>query len=329
MMDQLVARFPDQIKEALSIGENAVINPHAHKINKVFISGMGGSGIGANFVYEFVKDQCGVPYMVGKGYHIPAFVDQNTLAVASSYSGNTEETLSCFNQLIKTGAKIVIIASGGQLTALAEEHNLDIIRVPSDWPSPRACLGYSIVQQLYVLFKSGLINREPIDQILSSINLLENESSNIREKALHVAQMLHHKMPVIYTSDRMESVAVRFRQQINENSKMLCWHHVIPEMNHNEIVGWRDRYNDIAVVFFRNSDDFERNQMRMDICKEIVSQYAGSVIELYSKGNNLVERSMYLVHLGDWISVELATLRNMDAIEVKVIDYLKSALKNE
>jgi glucose/mannose-6-phosphate isomerase len=328
-MDQLVARFPDQLKEALTIGEKAIINPYAHKFNKVFISGMGGSGIGANFVYEFVKDKCKVPYMIGKGYHIPAFVDENTLAVASSYSGNTEETLSCFDQLLKTGAKIVVIASGGKLIELAEKHSLDIIRVPGDWPSPRACLGYSIVQQLYVLYRSGFINRETIDQISSSITLLESESESIKEKAKHVAQMLHHKMPVIYTSDRMESVAVRFRQQINENSKMLCWHHVIPEMNHNEIVGWRDRYDDIAAVFFRNKDDFERNAMRIDISKEIISQYAGSIIELYSKGNNLVERSMYLVHLGDWITVELAALRNMDAVEVKVIDYLKSALKND
>jgi glucose/mannose-6-phosphate isomerase len=327
MMDQLVARFTEQLREALQIGEAANLKPHPQPIQNVYISGLGGSGIGANFVAEFLRDSLQVPYQVGKGYHIPGFVNEHTLAVASSYSGNTEETLSCFDQLIKTGAKVVVIASGGKLIELAEKHGLDYIRMPSDWPSPRACLGYSLVQQLFVLYKMGLSDRGAIDQVESSIALLDNESTNIREKAKQIAQLISDKIPVIYTTDRMESVAVRFRQQINENAKMLCWHHVIPEMNHNELVGWRDKYDQIAVLIFRNRDDFERNQMRIDIVKEVFGQYAGSIIELYSKGENLVERSMYFVHLGDWITVEMAKIRQMDAVEVRVIDYLKNALK--
>ncbi len=327
-MDQLVARFSAQLTEAISIGESAILRPHEHEIRQVYVSGLGGSGIGANFVAEFIKDSCSIPYMVGKGYHIPAFINHHTLAVASSYSGNTEETLSCFEQLMQTGAKVVVIASGGKLIELAKQHQLDYIQVPDNWPSPRACLGYSLVQQLFVLYKLGIISKEPITQIASSVDLLDMESDNIREKAKHIAQLLYDKIPVIYTTDRMESVAVRFRQQVDENAKMLCWHHVIPEMNHNELVGWRNRYENIAVVLFRNKDDYERNQLRMDITKEIVNEYAGSVIELYSKGANLIERSMYFIHLGDWISVEMAELRKMDAVEVKVIDYLKNALKN-
>jgi glucose/mannose-6-phosphate isomerase len=328
MMDQLVARFSAQLTEAIAIGEAATLRPHTHEIRQVYVSGLGGSGIGANFVAEFIKDSCNIPYMVGKGYHIPAFINQHTLAVASSYSGNTEETLNCFEQLLQTGAKVVVIASGGKLIELAKQHQLDYIQVPDNWPSPRACLGYSLVQQLFVLHKLGIISKEPINQIASSVDLLDMESDNIREKAIHIAQLLYDKIPVIYTTDRMESVAVRFRQQVDENAKMLCWHHVIPEMNHNELVGWRNRYENIAVVLFRNKDDYERNQLRMDITKEIVNEYAASVIELYSKGANLIERSMYFIHLGDWISVEMAALRNMDAVEVKVIDYLKNALKN-
>jgi glucose/mannose-6-phosphate isomerase len=328
MMDQLVARFTEQLTEAIQIGDNATIRPHSQPIRQIYVSGLGGSGIGANFVAEFIRDFCPLPYMVGKGYHVPAFVDQHTLAIASSYSGNTEETLSSFDQLLKTGAKLIVIASGGKLIQLAKEHDLDYIQVPDNWPSPRACLGYSLVQQLFVLYKTGIISREPIDQVASAARLLDEESENIREKARHIGQLLYDKLPVIYTTDRMESVAVRFRQQVDENAKMLCWHHVIPEMNHNELVGWRSRYENIAVVLFRNKDDFDRNALRMDITKEIISEYAGSVIELYSKGQNLIERSLYFVHLGDWISVEMAALRNMDAVEVKVIDYLKNALKD-
>lgn len=326
MMDQLVARFSEQLEEALSIGENAVINQHSAPIHNVYVSGMGGSAIGGSFVAEFVNEELKIPYTGGQGYDIPAWVGENTLAIASSYSGNTEETLSSFNKIINTGAKIVVIASGGKLIELAKTHGLDHIMLPDDWPSPRACLGYSLVQQLFILHKLGLISAARINEVKATITLLDTESEAIKDKARRIAEILFGKLPVIYTTNRMEAVAIRFRQQINENAKMLCWHHVIPEMNHNELVGWRDDYSNIAVVIFRNSDDFPRNATRIDITKEILGNCTQTIIDIYSKGNSLVERSFYLVHLGDWISVYLAEMRNMDSIEVKVIDYLKGEL---
>ena len=120
MMDQLIARFPEQQEEALQIADKAKITSHDHKIHKVYVAGLGGSGIGADFVSEFIRDECKIPYTVGKGYSIPAYVDQNTLAIASSYSGNTEETLYSFEQIEKSGAKIVIISSGGKLIEIAK-----------------------------------------------------------------------------------------------------------------------------------------------------------------------------------------------------------------
>jgi glucose/mannose-6-phosphate isomerase len=326
MMDQLVARFSEQLRDAYDIGSKAAIKKHDKPINLVFVSGLGGSGIGANFVAEFIRDECKVPYNVSKSYTIPAYVGPNTLAIASSYSGNTEETLQSFEQMILTRAKVIVIASGGKLIKRAIELNLDYIKLPDDWPSPRACLGYSLVQQLFILEKLDLLNTSFSDQVLNAASLLDKEAASIREKARHIAPILMNKMPVIYTTDRMESVAVRFRQQLNENAKILCWHHVFPEMNHNELVGWRDSNKNLAVFIFRNKDDYERNQYRIDIVKEVFSQYTDTLVEVYSKGDNLLERAMYFVHLGDWISVELAALRKVDAIEVRVIDFLKSEL---
>jgi glucose/mannose-6-phosphate isomerase len=326
MMDVLIRRFPEQLREALEIGRNAKITPSSNTIQNIYVAGMGGSGIGANFVIEFTQSELKVPYLVGKGYDVPSWVGPNTLAIASSYSGNTEETISAFYQLIKSGAKVVVIASGGKLIELAKEHDLDHITLPNDWPSPRACLGYSLVQQLAVLNHLNLISDKCLKDVASSAELLDTDMENIREKALKIAGLLENKLPVIYTTDRMEAVAIRFRQQINENAKVLCWHHVIPEMNHNELVGWRDDYKNVAVVIFRNADDHSRNITRIDISKEVFSNCTSSIIEIFSKGNSLVERAFYLVHLGDWISVYLADLRKMDAIEVKVIDYLKSEL---
>ncbi|HMP29469.1 MAG TPA: SIS domain-containing protein, partial [Saprospiraceae bacterium] len=195
-----------------------------------------------------------------------------------------------------------------------------------NWPSPRACLGFSLVQQLFVLQKLNFISSAVINDIRSSIDLIKYDQDEIKSKAEKIAHILHGKIPVIYTSDRMESVAVRFRQQINENSKALCWHHVLPEMNHNELVGWTEKNNDLAVIFFRNKDDYKRTSIRMDITKEIFTKYTDTIIEIFSKGQNLVEKSIYLVHLGDWVSWYLAELRGADAIEVNVINYLKNEL---
>ena len=326
MMDSLVARFTEQLKEALEIGRNSSIRPEERPIHNIFLSGLGGSGIGGNFVNEFVKDELKIPFIVSKGYDIPSFVGPNTLAIASSYSGNTEETLSAMDQMLASGARIICVASGGKLINIAKEKGLDYILVPDNWPSPRACLGYSMVQQLFILHKLGLISDKSIRSIESSIALLDTEMEDIQSKAKMIAQFLFGKIPVIYTTDRMESVAVRFRQQVNENAKMLCWHHVIPEMNHNELVGWRIKNEDLAVIIFRNKDDHARNQVRIDISKEIIGNYTSSMIEVFSKGKDLVERSLYFVNLGDWISVYLADLRKVDSIEVKVIDFLKGEL---
>ena len=326
MMDQLIKEFPQQLDEALEIGRNASLTKPEHPIHNIFVAGMGGSGIGANFVAELIREECEVPFLIGKGYAAPNFVGKNTLAIASSYSGNTEETLETFQQILNTGAKIVVVSSAGKLIELAQEHGLDYIQVPAGSPSPRACLGYSMVQQLFILNKLGLISNKIINEVESASELLKKEQEDIQFRAERIAPMLQNKIPVIYTTDRMEAVAVRFRQQVNENGKNLAWHHVIPEMNHNELVGWRSDYNQLAVLYFRNKDDYPRNQVRMDINKEIISNYTSSIIEVYSKGQSLAERMLYFVHLGDWISVYLAAEKGIDAVEIKVIDYLKSEL---
>jgi glucose/mannose-6-phosphate isomerase len=121
-------------------------------------------------------------------------------------------------------------------------------------------------------------------------------------------------------------VATRFRQQVNENAKMLCWHHVIPEMNHNELVGWRTENNDLAVILFRNSTDLDRIQARMEINKQTIAAYTDTIVEVWSKGNSNLERALYLIHLGDWVSFFLGEKKGVDIIEVKVIDHLKGEL---
>jgi glucose/mannose-6-phosphate isomerase len=325
-MFDMIAAFPDQMLEALEISGKTRINVHNEPIEKIFISGMGGSGIGGDFVKSFVSANCSIPVIVSKSYETPVRIDKNTLVIISSYSGNTEETISTFVKVSKTPAKIICISSGGEIISRAKELQCDYIELPGGWPSPRACLGFSFVSQLQVLYKLELIQESVINDIRSAIEHLNSEKEEILIKAEQMASVLKSKMIVIYATDRIEPVAIRFRQQLNENSKMLAWHHIIPEMNHNELVGWRWQQDALAVLFLRNADDHPRNQARIELCKEIISHYTSTVSEIYSIGKNLIERSLFLVYLLDFVSFHLATHNKMDVLEVRVIDFLKDEL---
>jgi len=325
-MLKMIEQFPDTILDGLSLGESLVLASDFKNIRNVFVSGMGGSGIGADFIHSFVKEDIKLPFVVGKSYGLPGWVDESTLLIISSYSGNTEETIAALNAGIEKGAQIIVISSGGEIIKIAEKNNLPIIRLPSNWSSPRACLGFSIAAQLTALVKAGFVNQNKIIDLENAAQFLKSESDQIKEKSKRLADALSGKMIVCYCEDLIEPVALRFRQQINENSKRLCWHHVIPEMNHNELVGWRQNNHHLAVLLLRNANDYFRNSQRIDLTKEVVSVYSGAVVELYSKGKNLIERSLYLVHLLDFVSVHLANFNGVDPIEVKVIDYLKSEL---
>jgi glucose/mannose-6-phosphate isomerase len=228
-------------------------------------------------------------------------------------------------QAKKKKATIVCITSGGAIADFANKKKTDCILVPAGMP-PRACLGYSLVQILYTLAHFELIDDRFEREIKASIKELTAGEKDIQKKAMAIAKKIEGKLPIIYAPDNFEGVAIRFRQQINENGKMLAWHAVIPEMNHNELVGWRDNAQDKVVILLRNHDDFERVQLRMEINKKIIKKYTSNIIEIYSEGKSYWEKAFYLIHLTDWVSVFLADLRTMDAVEVKVIDFLKKSL---
>jgi glucose/mannose-6-phosphate isomerase len=325
-MRSLVQKFPETLLEGLQIGLASTINKHTSPLRSVHISGLGGSAIGGNFIQDFVRESCPLPVVVSKGYSIPKWIDKNTLAIFSSYSGNTEETLSALEQAIPTGAKIVCIASGGKLIEIAQKHGFDFIQVPGGWPSPRACMGFSIAAQLAIFKKMRLIDGELLKNFKNSARSLKKNQKSIDKRGKQIAEFLNGKTPIIYTTDRMEAAAIRLRQQINENAKLLCWHHVLPEMNHNELVGWRTEDPNLAVIFLRNHDDLPRNQTRIDLSKEVIENFTGSLIEIFSNGDSLIEKALYFVHLGDFVSCHLADFRKMDPIEIKVIDFLKGEL---
>lgn len=324
-MDELIAGFSNQIKRAVSIGEASKLRKAKVPVRNILLSGLGGSGIGGTIISNVLRDDLKVPVVINKDYHIPSFVDENTLVIVSSYSGNTEETISAMIQAYKKGAHIVCITSGGLVKEYAEIHDIDFVQIDGGMP-PRACFALSFVQLLYVLFHLDLIEDGFKHSLSNTIDRLDEEHDEIKTLARNYAEKLFGTIPVIYADAKFEGVAIRFRQQINENAKMLCWHHVVPEMNHNEIVGWRKSNEDIGVIFLRNNSDFDRNQERMDFTKNVIKQYTSKVFDIFSKGDTDIERSLYIINICDWISYYLAEINHVDAIEIDVINSLKDKL---
>jgi glucose/mannose-6-phosphate isomerase len=325
-MKTLVEGFPKQLQEALDIAQSATLTLK-HHIQNIVVTGLGGSGIGGTILSELVQAECTVPIIVNKDYFLPEFVNANSLVIISSYSGNTEETLSAMKQAISKQAQIVCVTSGGKVLEIAKQHQYDTIIIPGGNP-PRSCVGYSLIQLFKIVQFNGFIKTDLLKQVSESITLLNKENTYIKQEAATIAKSLVGKIPVIYSLGSCEGVAVRFRQQINENSKMLCWHHTFPEMNHNELVGWTEKNENLAVVTFRTSYDFERTIKRYDICKPLFTKYSASVTDITAKGNTKLEQFMYLINLGDWISCYIADIKNIDAIEVDVITNLKNELAN-
>lgn len=324
-MKTLIENFSNQLNEGLEIGKSTEITPTTTKINNVVISGLGGSGIGGTLVSQLTSKQSICPIIANNGYSLPEFVDENTLLIICSYSGNTEETISAMNIGIEKKAEIACITSGGKVLEKAHELGFNNVVIPGGMP-PRSCLGYSLTQLFFLLNKYGIIDNTYISEIRNSIGLIEHKQDDIINEAKEIANLLNHKTPVIYASSEYEGMVVRLRQQINENSKLLCWHHVFPEMNHNELVGWTDKNENLAILLFRDNDDHPQVKKRMDICKPIFQKYTPNIIEVFSKGTSMIEKTIYFIHLGDWISYFLGINRGVDITEVNVIDYLKSEL---
>jgi len=326
-MEKLITAFPQNLLEALNIAKNVQFKHPKGEIRSIVICGMGGSGIGGKIVSQWVQEEMTIPVLLLNDYTLPGFVDKNTLVIGSSYSGNTEETLTGIYDAHERGAHIIGICSGGELETFCKKENYDCVVVPGGNP-PRTAVAFSIVQLLNIFTQLGFISKESLQEIRFSHDLLIQEVDHIKFEGEKLAEFLFGKVGVIYAGPNYEGVAVRARQQFNENSKLLCWHHIIPEMNHNELVGWGGGDDRFSVVFLNTGDLIPRNQKRYDITKEMVSKKAAGVMELNAKGATQIQRSIYLIHLVDWASYYLAKKKGVDIFDIKVIDFLKDELAN-
>lgn len=333
-MRNLILNFPQQAEEAVVIGNAAMIKFSISKIQNIIITGLGGSAIGGDLLRAYCADKCDVPVIVNRHYYFPEYVGKNSLVIISSYSGNTEETISAYKDAIKRKAKIFCITSGGEVEKIAKKYKHPYIKIPGGLP-PRAALGYSFFPTLIALSKLGFIKdqKKEIKETLALLHSLSKKYSDhdsSDNKALNLAKTLHGKLPLIYSgADKLDTVNTRWRGQITENAKTLAFGHVFPELNHNEIVGWevlKDLMKNIHVVILRDKEDYKRIQLRMDITKGIIGDLADGITEVYSEGTSLLARTFSLLYLADWLSFYLAMLNGVDPSPVKKIDFLKDEL---
>ena len=326
--------FPQQMREAVAIGQQARLRRAATSIREIVLTGLGGSAISGDLLRGYLAGELKVPFIVNRHYTLPAFVGPRTLVIVSSYSGNTEETVAAHREALRRGAKVVCISSGGVTSQIARRRNSALLTIPGGLP-PRAALGYSFTPLLIALARMGFV-RDRSREIEETIRLLEEAGERYARPdpsvnpALSVAQRLAGRIGLFYAScELLEGVATRWRGQVEENGKALAFLHMLPEMNHNEIVGWqvaRPPLAGLQVVFLRDRADHARVQRRMDITRDLIRQQTENVLDVWTEGRSRLARMFSLIHLGDWMSLYLAVLHGVDPTPVDAIAHLKSEL---
>lgn len=325
--------FSEQVQEAVAIGMKLQPVTSSRNIANIVLAGMGGSAIGGDLLRTYASSQLRVPFIVNRHYRLPSFVSRNSLVIVSSYSGNTEETLQAYEQAVQQKARILCIASGGEVAARARDRKDELIVIPGGL-QPRAALGYSFFPLLFALERMGFIRVEEneVYETITVLKTLAAEAVDISEENLpfSVAKRLHGKPVIIWSSsDLLEAVGVRWRGQLNENAKHVAYSALFPELNHNEIVGWEnpiDILKQFVIVLLKDQDDHMRVIQRMTITKEVIQGVPHDIIEVTPRGESRLARMFSVIHLGDWVSFYLAMLNNVDPTPVERITYLKNEL---
>jgi len=305
------------------------------KPQTIIVAGMGGSAIGGELLKDWARDRITVPIEVNREYSLPAYANKNTLVFVVSYSGETEESLSILLDAVKRRCMTVCISSGGKLLEFAEKLNMPYLRVPSGMP-PRAAIPYLFLPIPMILEKIGLvsdIHREISETIhilkkVSVENSPKNPASNNFSKTL--ASKISGTVPVIYGFGIYRAVARRFKQQFNENSKVPSKWEFFPELNHNEIVGWeaaKELAKHFSAILIRDRDEPDEIRQRIEATKELMCGESVKVFEVWSMGKSRLAKMLSTVCIGDFTSVYLAVMRDIDPTPVKTITLLKEKMK--
>ena len=343
-MFEIEERFPENLEEALESYADFSLPPEV-KINSrtviryvapsnAVIAGMGGSAIGGDFIKRWFRKSLGIPLEVCRSYELPGYVDENSLVVTVSYSGETEETLSCFVEGIRRRSMIVGIASSGRLVGYCDRLGIPLLRIPMGYP-PRAALPFILAALITVMNRFGFLKcrkrdlREAV-QVLKKVRDVTRRSIPVEENlAKSIASKLTGSMIIIYAEEAFEEAARRWKDQLNENGKMLAKIEVFPELNHNDLVGWEDSRvspRRFSVMILRDTTEEPAMKARVDITTDILRKKGLKVIELYPEGKSLLSKTLYFSYVGDLVSLYSAVRARVNPFETEFITQVKKGL---
>jgi glucose/mannose-6-phosphate isomerase len=331
--DQLgdVLSLPEHLRDALWRVDSAIMEDWDSAAGLV-VAGMGGSAIGGALARAALGDHASRPIFVTRAYGLPTWTTPETMVLCASYSGETEETLACYESAGALGARRTVVTTGGRLAEMARADGVPVIPLPGGF-QPRAAVAYMIVAALEVAAQCGAGPRltSEIDVAASHIEHLVAEwGPDAPEDSLakQIARGLHGTIPVIAGAGLTTPIAYRWKTQINENAKQPAFSHELPELDHNELVGWEGapELGRFSAIFLDDSDAHPRVKERMDLTERLIAGSAAASFRVETRGQTAIERVVSLVLLGDLISIYLAALRGVDPGPVKVIDELKAAL---
>ncbi|HSX36099.1 MAG TPA: bifunctional phosphoglucose/phosphomannose isomerase [Patescibacteria group bacterium] len=303
-----------------------------HVYNVVY-AGMGGSALAAQLAMTWPV--LGEPFEIVRGYDIPAYVDQDTLFIAASYSGNTEETVSALEQAEAKGAQIVVIAGGGKLEQMAAEKNLPYVKLPqAEQPRYAVLANYRALMTIFE--KAGVASVEQVDPELARASaFLETSMAawlpTVPTKdnpAKQLAQELMGKSVVVYAGPKMYPAAYKWKISVNENAKQIAWVDQLSEFNHNEFIGWSKQPVDkpYAVIDLRSNLEHPRVQKRFEVTARLLSGMRPDPHVVQAQGDDVLEQMLWLVAYGDFVSIYLALLNGINPEPVDLVERFKKAL---
>jgi glucose/mannose-6-phosphate isomerase len=337
MIDSVRA-LPHQCRQAWDAAQALSLPSDYRDIDRIAVLGMGGSAIAGDIWRVLLQRECAVPVFNVRQYDLPPFVDGRTLVIASSFSGNTEETISAFEQALATPAKKLVITAGGRLLATARANGIPHFTYEYRG-EPRSALGWSLMPLLATGAALGLMQNVETD-VREAIAVMESLRARIGEHvpaadnaAKQLAVRLHERLPVVYGAGPLTEVAHRWKTQLNESGKVWAFYEELPELHHNAIIGY-DLPSGIAkattVVFLRSDDLVHRRVLlRYDFTRRLLDEAGVDVAEVRPEGGSALAQMMSLIFFGDYVSGYLAFLYGVDPTPTTVIDSLKAWLATQ
>jgi len=315
--------LPDFLRDAIWRAGSAGIEPI--EASGLIVCGMGGSAIGGDLAAAALGSRLGKPLDVIRGYGVPAWTPPDRAILCSSYSGNTEETIACYAAAEAVGAQRIVATTGGAIGDAARSDGVPVIGMPAGL-QPRAAVGYTfaIAAEVAALVGAGPAIRTEID---SSASHLESARDSLLALAADVGGRIHGSVPLLYGCGLTTPVAYRWKCQVNENAKLPAFDHSIPELDHNEIVGWTGaEAGAFSAVLLEDKDQHPRERRRFELTAELIAGRARDVVTIETEGETRTERLLWAVMLGDLVSLELAAREAVDPTPVDVIEDLKDHL---